>query len=159
MADGKHLVVYYSRTGNTRKVAQAVAKLLGADVEEIVDKKERSGAVGFLVGAKDARLKRLTDIESPSRDPSQYGTVLIGTPVWAWTMSPAVRTYLARMKERLPRVAFFLTTGGTGIERTFKAMSRVSGKQPVATLGIKERELRKEDWQRRASEFAAAVQA
>jgi flavodoxin len=35
----KSLVVYYSRTGKTRFVAETVAALLGSDIEEIVDLK------------------------------------------------------------------------------------------------------------------------
>ncbi|MBE3088681.1 MAG: flavodoxin family protein, partial [Actinobacteria bacterium] len=42
------LVVYYSRTGTTRKVAEYITKQLGADMEEIIDMKKRSGIWGFL---------------------------------------------------------------------------------------------------------------
>ena len=42
------LVVYYSRTGNTRFVAEAVAQSLEADIEEIKDGKNRMGIFGFL---------------------------------------------------------------------------------------------------------------
>ena len=33
----KQLVVYYSRTGNTKKIGQEIATALGADLDEIVD--------------------------------------------------------------------------------------------------------------------------
>jgi flavodoxin len=39
----KILVVYYSRTGMTKKLANSIANLLFADIEEIVDTKNRSG--------------------------------------------------------------------------------------------------------------------
>ena len=44
----KVLVVYYSRTGNTKFVAEAIAQSLEADIEEIKDGKNRMGVFGFL---------------------------------------------------------------------------------------------------------------
>lgn len=52
------LVVYYSRTGATRKVAEYITKQLGADMEEIIDMKKRSGIWGFLIGGRDALRKK-----------------------------------------------------------------------------------------------------
>ena len=84
----KALVVYYSRSGVTRKVAQALAAALGAEIEEIVDTKDRSGAGGWLKAGADASLKRLTAIQPMTKDPAGYDLVVIGTPVWGWTMTP-----------------------------------------------------------------------
>ena len=42
----KILNVYYSRTGNTKTVTEFLANQLDADIEEIVDKKARTGVVG-----------------------------------------------------------------------------------------------------------------
>jgi len=46
----KTLVAYYSRTGNTKKVAVEIAKNLKADIDEIIDKKDRSGMIGWIIG-------------------------------------------------------------------------------------------------------------
>ena len=43
----KCLVVYYTRTGKTKFVAEAIATQLGADLEEVVDLKKRGGAIGW----------------------------------------------------------------------------------------------------------------
>jgi flavodoxin len=49
MPDLKMLVVYYSRGGNTRAVAEEIARALGgADLEEIRDAADRSGWRGYL---------------------------------------------------------------------------------------------------------------
>ena len=157
MADRKVLVVYYSRTGTTQKVAEAIASRLGADLERIVDRKERHGATGFASGGKDAMLKRLTQIDDPVKDPVEYDLVVIGTPVWAWTMSPAARTWITRMKAGLSQVAFFLTTGGTGIERTFSHMAELCGRTPLATLGLTQKAVLKGPWQDDLSRFVAQL--
>jgi flavodoxin len=41
----KNLVVYYSRTGVTKKLALSIANMLDANREEIVDMKKRSGVI------------------------------------------------------------------------------------------------------------------
>jgi len=154
---GTCLVVYYSRTGTTRKVAEALARELGADLEEIVDRKPRGGAARFVVAGKDAALKRATGIEEPGRDPASCDLVVVGTPVWAGTMSCAVRTYLLREKERLPKVAFFLTTGRSGADRTFRHMAEVCGKAPEATLGLRAKEVRKDTCLEKVRAFAGTL--
>lgn len=136
MDENRILVVYYSRTGNTRQLAEAIRAGLGADGEEIIDTKSRRGPMGSVLAGKDAMLKRPTSIEEPQKDPAAYDLVVVGTPVWAGTMCSAVRTYLARQKDRLPKVAFFLTTMRSGTERTFAGMAELTGTTPVATLGV-----------------------
>lgn len=158
MEEKRILVVYYSRTGSTRKVAETIADLLECDIEQIVDKKKRGGPIGFLTGAKDAAMKKLTTIQGDEKDPSSYDLVIIGTPVWANTMSCAVRTYLSRYSDRLPQqVAFFLTTGGSGIESTFAGMEELCGKCPVAKLGLKAKEVRKGTHLDRTRQFVEEI--
>jgi flavodoxin len=157
MGEKKCLVAYYSRTGTTRQVAEAVAKELGADLEEIVDRKKRRGPMGFVIGGKDAATKKLTEIDEPRSDPASYALVVIGTPVWAGTMCPAVRTYITRVKDTLPDVAFILTTGGSGVSRTFADMAELCGKEPVAQMGLTAKQVRKEDCSARVKEFVGQV--
>ena len=76
------LVVYYSRTGGTRKVAEYIAKQLGADIEEIIDMKKRSGIWGFLTGARDALRRKETEINEIKKDSSKYDLVIAGSPMF-----------------------------------------------------------------------------
>lgn len=153
MSEKKILVVYYSRTGTTRKVAEAVTGLLSCEAEEIVDLKKRDGPMGFAVAVKDATLKKLTMLGTVKNDPGAYDLVVVGTPVWANTMSSAVRTYLAERGERLRAVAFFVTAGGTGIDRTLEHLAEVCGKSPVATLALKAKEVREERYADKVKDF------
>lgn len=63
----KALVVYYSRTGNTEKVGKALAKGLGADTEEIIDKKNRkTPLIGFIRSGYHALKEKERRIEESS---------------------------------------------------------------------------------------------
>jgi len=154
----KRLIAFYSRTGVTRRVAEALAERLGAETEEIIDTKNRSGVMGYLAAGKDATMRKLTEIAPTVKNPADYELVVLGTPVWAWTMTPAVRTYIARHREALGRVAFFCTMGGSGGGTTFKAMAKAVGAQPIATLALKERDVKADRAGPAIGRFAQALQ-
>lgn len=134
----KTLVVYYSRSGSTQRVAQTLAKNLAADLEEIIDLTPRSGAGGWLRAGRDATLKRDTPIQALQTLPDDYELVVVGTPVWSFNVTPAIRTFLHEYGPRCRRVAFFCVMGGSGENRTFRTMTELAGKQPLATLAMRE---------------------
>jgi len=136
------LIVYYSRTDATKKVAEAISKLLSSDIERIIDKKNRLGMMSYLFAGRDASRKRLTEIEDIKFDPAQYDLAIIGTPVWASTVSAPVRTYLAKHGEKLGRTAFFCTCGGRK-GNVFEEMERLCGKKPLAVLELTQAEVEK----------------
>jgi flavodoxin len=134
----KILVVYYSRTGNTKKAALQISRELRAQTDEIIDLKDRKmKIVGWLVSGRDASKGSLTEIKC-KKDPSKFDLVIVGTPIWAWTLTPAIRTYLAIKKFK--KVAFFCTCGGDS-GKAFVEMQRLS-KKPVATLVLSEKDLK-----------------
>ncbi len=152
------LVVYATRTETTRTVAEALARELNADLAEIVDRKKRLGPVGIVLAAVDAILGRQTDIEKVGHDAASYDLVVIGTPVRVTTMCRAVRTYLTGQRERLPEVAFFLTTICFGASRAFKHMANLCGKEPVATLPLRAGEVKNGAFLDKVKAFAAGLQ-
>jgi flavodoxin len=132
----KILVVYYSRTNITKNVAIKIQQDLNADLEEIIDKKDRSGTLAYLKSAGDAVLNKLADIEPIKKDPADYDLVIIGTPVWASTMATPVLTYLIENKDKFKNVSFFCTCGSSGYERTLNNMEKTSDKKALERLVI-----------------------
>ncbi len=132
----KTLVVYHSRSGYTRRVAESLARRLDADLDEIVTVVPRRSPRGYLRCALESMLHLRTGIRPAERDPAAYGRVVIGGPVWFWDLSSPVRTYLMKQRHRLPQVAFFCTMGGSGAERVFAAMEEITARHPVATLAL-----------------------
>ncbi|WJI10428.1 flavodoxin [Methanobacterium sp. CWC-01] len=154
----KMLVVFYSRTGNTRKVAEELEKVLECDMEEIIDTKNRSGSLGYLRSGRDAMNRKLTVLQDVINDPSSYDLIVIGTPLWAGHVSTPVRTYMHQNQASFKNVAFFCTAGGMGFEGTFKDMKELSGKTPLATLGLREKELKSASYKSKVAEFAQEIQ-
>jgi flavodoxin len=159
MSAARVLVVYYSRTGRTRRIAQAISTALGADLEEIGDRTDRRGTAGYVRSALEALLGASTEIERPERDVASYEVVVVGTPVWYAAVSSPVRTYLWLERDRLPQVAFFLTHGGMGSDRVLGQMSALARKQPIARLVLRAREVESGAHREKVAGFARSLLA
>ena len=137
----RSLVVYYSRTGTTKSVGEAIARELGADCEEIIDLKKRIGLrpIRWIIAGKDAWRRKLTDIKI-QKSPDDYDVIIIGTPIWAGRMTPAARTYLESQKLDGKKVGFFCTGSGS---KAFEEMKKLVPKSSViGSLGIRAREVK-----------------
>ncbi len=117
------LVVFYSRTSNTRKVSEIIAGQKDADLLEVKDQKSRSGAMGFFLGGFDAIRGKSTSISYNTVDLADYDTVYIGTPVWASKPTPAILEFIRQNDFSSNDVVTFATLGGSGGESTVKAMN------------------------------------
>ncbi|WP_367657823.1 flavodoxin family protein [Caballeronia sp. NK8] len=102
----KVLVVCFSRSGTTRAVGAALAGWLRADFEVITEPVDRSGPSGYLRSLVDAVFARSVPIDAARHDVSQYDVVVVGSPVWAGTVSAPVRAWLSIHRRKLPHVAF-----------------------------------------------------
>jgi len=139
----KTLIVYYSRTGTTKKLAEKLKKQLKADIDEIKDLRNRTGALGYMVGGKDSTMKNLTEIKF-TKNPEKYSLVILGTPIWAWNITPAIRTYIKENKTKIKKLAFFCTMGGQGNESAEKEITKIL-KKPIACLAVKTQDINKCD--------------
>jgi flavodoxin len=135
------LVIDYSRSGNTHKVAEAIAGACGADLERIRDVKPRRGLWGWLRSGRQALKAVPGKIRPPRRDPADYGLVVLGSPVWVGHVSSPMRAYLGQQAGKLRRVALFVTEGGRGGSKALAEMSALAGQQPVATLELRAKEI------------------
>ena len=113
----KSLVVYYSRSGNSKFVAQKIAEKIGADTEEVIDKKNRRGWIGFLIAGFDATRGKETQIEETRFLLDNYDLIVVGTPIWNGKPTPAIRTYLRKNDLSNKKVALFWTLAGRNEEK------------------------------------------
>jgi flavodoxin len=149
----KTLIIYYSRTGFTKKVAEVLQQKLNCDIEEIFDTTDRSGMKGYLLAGRDAMKQKLTTLKETKLSPTDYDLVVIGTPLWAFTMSTPIKTYLNQNKDKFKKVAFFLTSGSTPGTKTFTDMAKEISQTPVATLELRTKEVMDNKIEEKINEF------
>ena len=154
----KILIVYYSRGGNTERVANDIAARLGADIEKIIDKKSRNGLFGFIFGGRDAMRERETEIGNLIKNVADYDLVIFGTPIWASNITPAIRTYINKVKNNLKNTAFFITSGNTDSATIVGKIEKLVGKKIRAHVGLNNRELKnKETYNKKITNFVEAI--
>jgi flavodoxin len=138
----KILVVYYSRTGRTRQIAEAIAARLNADIEPIQDGGRRMGVRGYLRSLLEAMQNRVIHISAPTKDPSAYELTILGTPVWAQQMCSPMRAYITGQRQSFKKIAVFCTQGGSGGSKVADHIVELCGRGPAAaTLVLNEAEI------------------
>jgi flavodoxin len=153
----KTLVVFYSRTGNTRRLARAIAGALNAEIEEIADQANRRGLFGYLRSGNEGWFGRRAEIRPVRHDPRAFDVVIVGTPIWRVSVSSPVRTYVQDHATEMRNVAFFCTFGSFGSRYVFGEMEELCGKPPLATLACREREIASPDLASAVDAFAGRL--
>ncbi|AKN31616.1 hypothetical protein Ccar_12375 [Clostridium carboxidivorans P7] len=111
---GKKLIVYYSYTNNTKKIAEQIQKATGADICEIETVKPYTGDYNSVVDQGKQEVDRgfKPEIKPLKANLEDYDTVIIGTPVWWYTYAPAVATFLSEYDLSGKTIIPFATNGG-----------------------------------------------
>jgi flavodoxin len=121
----KSLVVYYSFTGKTRLVAQAIAEALNATPVEIEEKRPIPFPFVYLSGGFRAFTNRGSRIKPVDIDVKQYERIFIGSPMWAYRPAPAINSFIYQSDFEGRSVIPFFTMGGDDSE---KALGNITAK-------------------------------
>ncbi len=128
----KAVIIYYSYTGNTKKVAGVLAEYIKQKGEvELLELKAQNGKNSFFAQARRAFKHMRDEIETANFDLSAYDLICFGTPVWAFGPAPAMNAYLDKcsgLEEK--EVVLFVTYGsGAGKERCLNYMQDILAKK------------------------------
>ena len=124
----KTLVAYFSASGTTAKVAEALAKAANADIYEIkpavpytradldwMNKKSRSS---LEMSDKSSR----PELADKSANIANYDTVLLGFPIWWYVAPTIVNTFLESYDFSGKKIVLFATSGGSGFGKTVEGL-------------------------------------
>ncbi len=152
------LVIYYSRTGTTAKLAEALVEALEAELAEIRCDLYRPGIFRYLRAGYDSVRIKLPPIRFPPMVPRDYDLVLIGGPVWTSYPALPLRSFLAHPPGLPPRIGLFLTYGGHSDPVVAFETMAASLSQPVTErLAVKAQHVVDGSYVKAARAFAEAL--
>jgi flavodoxin len=124
----RSVIVYYSYSGNTRKVAEVLAEALKEKGEiDIIELNALDESKSFLGQCRRAFARSRAKLAPVNFDLSNYELVYFGCPVWAFAPVPAMNTYLNQCIGIEDKDIILFTTygSGTGNNRCLNYMQRV----------------------------------
>lgn len=110
----KKLVVYHSYTGNTKRIAEMIQKQLNCDVLELQPKVPFSTDYQEVVDEyqNNSISNKEVEIKDIDLNLEVYDEIIIGTPVWWYTISPVVVTFLKKYDLRGKKIYPYATNAG-----------------------------------------------
>lgn len=105
----RKLVIFYSYEGNTRLLAKAIAEAVGAGLLELKPKKDIKSKswMKYFWGGRQVVMKSKPELSPFDENPMDYNLLFIGTPVWAFTYAPALRSFFTKHKPTGKKIAVF----------------------------------------------------
>ena len=147
------LVVFYSRSNITKKLAENISAELNCDIEEIIPKVNYNGKLGYARGIKDGASAKVVELEELKYDPRNYDVVYLGAPVWASKAANPLISYIKQNEGKFSSVKFFATAGSSGFESTFKQLEESVSVKPLKTLALTTKEVKKDEFKDKLANF------
>ena len=160
----KTAVVFYSMSGNVRYVADKIAGKTDADLIVLEPEKAypEEGFRKFFWGGKSAVMGEKPRLKAYDFTASAYDLIVLGTPVWAGTYNPCLRSFIYDSREQLKGKTFaaFCCHSGGGGEKTLRKLREALGierwKAELSLVDPKDRP--DEEKEAQIEEFCAKIQ-
>ncbi|SDD40463.1 Flavodoxin [Algoriphagus faecimaris] len=130
VAADKILIVYLSRTKNTKTVAEMIQKEVGGnliELELVMPYPENYQAIVAQV-AKENETGFLPPLKTNITDLEQYEVVFLGFPTWGMQLPPPMKSFLSSNDLSGKKVIPFNTHAGYEIGSSFKTVERICEK-------------------------------
>ncbi|MGB4691649.1 MAG: flavodoxin [Atribacterales bacterium] len=136
---GNILIAYYSRSGNTRKLAQLIHQKVGGTMHEI--QPEIPYPASYNATVEQAKKEIQAGFRPPLKTKIEhietYDTIFLGSPNWWSTIAPPVATFLEENDLSGKTIIPFCTHGGGGrgrIERDIAKLCPQSAVMPALAI-------------------------
>ncbi len=136
----KTLIVYYSLEGNTKFIAETIAKSVNGDVLELKPEKDvpSKGFLKFVLGGKQVVFKECPKLKALEKNIEDYDLIFLGSPVWAGSFAPAFNTFFSEKEIENKKVALFCCYGGQS-GKTFENFKKHLTKSTIVEeIGFKD---------------------
>ncbi len=125
----KTAIVYYSMLGNTEYVAEKLAQNIDADIIRIEPEKAYpdKGFKKFFWGGKSAVMGDTPTLNPYRFEAEKYDRIIFGTPIWAGTFAPPLKTFITDNKELLQSktIVVFTSSSGGGADKAIDKLKKL----------------------------------
>jgi len=127
IAAGKILIVYLSRTKNTKAVAEMIQKNVGGKLVAIELEKPYPENYQAIVAqvASENQSGYLPPLKTKIDSIAQYDVVFVGFPTWGMQLPPPMKSFLKQYDLSGKTIIPFNTNGGYGIGSTFETVRQL----------------------------------
>lgn len=117
----KAIIIYFSLEGNTKFVAEKINKQTDARILRLNPLKDYpTGKVSkFFWGGKSVVFGDKPKLESYHFDKEDYDVIIIGTPIWAGSYTPPIKTFLSENDLSGKKIALFVCQQGNDASKCF----------------------------------------
>lgn len=122
------VIVYFSYSGNTRNLAHYIQKRLRCDLLSIVTKESYASEYEYLIDPRvqDVHIEEFPALKKWSMDLDGYDTVILCTPIWWFSLAPAVKSFLRNHDLKQKTIVPFITHGGYGLGHSIEDLRKLS---------------------------------
>ena len=128
-------IVFHSETGNTEGVAKHLASASGGELIPVRDCAGYNKITMYLLGAAKAHRKEQAQIEPAKIDVSRHSLIVLGSPVWAWSPTPAANAAIAALRGCEGKKGIVFATSGGKPGETLSMMREALTARGVDVVG------------------------
>lgn len=137
----KPIIIFYSLTGNTKFIAQAIAEITSGEILELKLEKEFKSSHDLRTvfwGGKQVVTKEKPKLLPLTKNIADYNLIILGTPVWAFSVAPALRTFLSQNKLTNKKIALFCCHDGMPGKALANLKSELTGNEIIGDIAFRE---------------------
>ena len=134
----ENLILYYSQTGATEKVAQELQKVLGADMEAVELENPYTGTYAETIErvGKERESGNLPELKPLKVDLSKYDVIYLGYPIWFGTYALPISSLVKEYNFEGKKIVTFCTFGSGGLEPAIRDLKKALPKAEIAEEGF-----------------------
>lgn len=151
------LVVTYSHTGTSLRLAQGLCGLRGWALGSIEEAAPRHGAMGTFSCVLDSLLHRSPAIEYFGPPPSQFDAVVLVSPIWVGRLAGPMRSFVTRYRNQLPAIAVVSVMGSSGAPNAVAEIGTLLHRPPLLSAAFTQREVEDGTFSQRLKAFSAEL--
>ena len=132
LSDKRIAVIYYSGMGNTKNVAQNLHSVVGGDIKEIelIEKYPKNIFKMSNLVRKQLKSGYLPEIENI--DISNYDVIFIGSPIWNFSVSQPLKSFLKNNNfENKILIPFFTCSGGANKNKVMNELKDLTNANEI----------------------------